>query len=530
MYSHFKKISTKYHLYLWPGALMCFLFLIQSISFPVHDFGNNFFPALMIHKHLQPEDFVYNVFNFNNFVWNSGYTSELLDFYLNSPFTVTFTQPFIFFGNAIIAKFVFNLISICFFIYSIYLLKRIHSSISTWVFAVLPFLFFTAIKNQIFFGQWYFIIFSLVVIGYYFISTNKKYYGELFFAFAIMLKIFPIVYISSFLVNKQYKKVFCVGFFILLLFSISIYFTGFEFWKVYLFNVLPTAFSNNSTTDYFIGGQSIDVFLKNLFVYDAFVNNKVWINSDKLYFCSLFIAKSIIIIIVANYCFEHSSKQFQFIAACVIAVFLLQSRSATYAQIMWVIPLVAYCNKNEQLHKQIIFTLVLFVLVNYPYQRFLNAHFILQYGRLWMSLILAFLFFENSLKNKFNLKSLSLIIISLPLLYKTFTHTIKDKSTYVLPNEGQFLVHDFKVVDQKLTAYVLNKKGMDTMQTNLVVSTYDTAYCSIKNNELYFKHTKIILPPSQKAKPILVNNEFIFFLTDSHSRFGLMNLKKVSIK
>ena len=63
------------------------------------------------HSHL------FDIYEFNYYIWNLGYPDVLVDFYLNSPFTISLFYPLSFIENPYVAKAIFNFISIVFMCY-----------------------------------------------------------------------------------------------------------------------------------------------------------------------------------------------------------------------------------------------------------------------------------------------------------------------------------------------------------------------------------------------------------------------------
>ena len=76
-------------LYLLPTVFLCLYFLISSYAAPLHDFSNSYFSARLLHDDVAPETVIFDIHAFNTYIWELGYTDLLVDFYVNSPFTLT---------------------------------------------------------------------------------------------------------------------------------------------------------------------------------------------------------------------------------------------------------------------------------------------------------------------------------------------------------------------------------------------------------------------------------------------------------
>ena len=90
--------------------LLSFLFW-KSISFPLHDFANSYFPAHIVANSNMPETSLFDIYKFNSYIWDLGYNEVLADFYLNSPFNTVAFYPFTFLEDAYLAKSIFNVLS-----------------------------------------------------------------------------------------------------------------------------------------------------------------------------------------------------------------------------------------------------------------------------------------------------------------------------------------------------------------------------------------------------------------------------------
>ena len=238
-----------YTFYFIPFVTILVFWLISSINFNLHDFSNSYFSAKLIGEGIS-SDKLFDIYEFNNYIWDLGYEEVLVDFYLNSPFTITAFYPLTFIENAYTAKLVFNIFSIVLFLLSIFFLIKYKFKEKYWILLILPFIFFIPIRNQILFGQTYFLIFSLIIFSFILIEKKKEMIGSTLLSFAIILKIFPIFYGITLLFNKNWKSM-VIGLlssvFILLL---SIYFSGYEIWENYILNILPNSIANNSTVGF----------------------------------------------------------------------------------------------------------------------------------------------------------------------------------------------------------------------------------------------------------------------------------------
>ena len=144
MTSFFKK-HARFLLYSTPLVLLCIVVFIGSLSFMLHDFGNSYFPALLSKQGIAPESVLFDIYDFNQYVWSQGYTDLLLDFYYNSPFTVTAFYPFTFIEDAYLAKAIFNGINCIALILCTYRLVNMYQVKQLWGLLFIPILFYLSL-------------------------------------------------------------------------------------------------------------------------------------------------------------------------------------------------------------------------------------------------------------------------------------------------------------------------------------------------------------------------------------------------
>jgi len=483
----------------------------------------------MIYEGLPPEDILFDIYTFNEYTWNHGYTDALVDFYLNSPFTATAFYPFVFFEDALMAKLTFNGISILLFLNTMYRLSLHYLKENYWVLVSLPVLFFIPIRNQILFGQSYFIILFLVGMGFLLIKDNKRVTGVGLLSFAALLKLFPIFYGLPLIFNKRWKPIF-FGFLItLFLIAIAIQVSGYSLWEAYFSEVFLTAIKNKTTVDFQFNSQSFDVFFKKLFVKDSYHNPEAPFDSEKLAMILVWVMKSIIIGSAVFVSYLRRNNLMELLTIWVVALFLLQSRTATYAQILWVIPAFSFYQKNKRLSLQILFFSVLFLVCNFPYHKLSNMPVIVQFLRLWLVVILAILSYGSFTKKMDIRYILAAFILLLPLNYRVFKTIIPDNSEYVLTEREQFLVFDYQAIDNVLVYTTIGGKGKQMVTTTIPINSFDEKSCEIKENQIFLNGKQLTYTDALKKKAVLINNREVYFLSDHRSRHRVFTLKKLDI-
>lgn len=529
MNTFFKENNTLFA-YLLPTALLCLYVLISSYSSPLHDFSNSYFSAKLLHDSVPPETVIFDIYDFNTYIWNLGYTDVLVDFYVNSPFTLSAFYPLAYVDNPYIAKFVFNGVSILLFLIGLFLLAKKNVHEHRWLLLLVPIIFYVPIKNQILFGQSYFIVFFFVVTGIYFLDKNKEYLTGAFLGFAVLLKFFPVFYGVQFLFQKKWKAILWCIIATLVLCIIGMLLTGTSLWKSYFFDILPHTFLSNTTTDFRPNYQSLDVFFKTLFVYDAYYNPDALLANDRLYVFANWCSKALIIGSAIAISIQKKRDSFTLLAIWITALFLTQGRTATYAQILWVVPLFVMVRNSISL-KHLLLLIGLFACIsNIPFHKLLTMPIGVQFSRLWL-VIFASVLIYRWIGGGLNLKYITLVFIVLtPLFSGVFKSETLDKSQYVLSEKKHFIVYDFFNNNGKLAYKVLGKNGDETITTGIKINSFDTQSIVLKDHQLYKDNRVLTSNISLKKKPVLVNNSHVYFLTDHRSRRGAFTLKSITIK
>ena len=174
-------------LYLTPLALLLGVVLYHSRMVPWSDFAGYYTGGRM----LLTGDYMgaYDMQSLNNHIAASGYKVDLVSYAPFPPFTSLVFAPFIVFPMGT-AKLLFNLISIVLFLFTIARTIR-YFDISPWLGLTIPVIFFIPLVNNIFFGQAYLLLCTLLLEG--FIAHRKKQYvlSSFLWGIAILFKLFP---------------------------------------------------------------------------------------------------------------------------------------------------------------------------------------------------------------------------------------------------------------------------------------------------------------------------------------------------
>lgn len=516
-------------IYLLPTAALCLYFLFSSYLMPLHDFSNSYFSARLLHDGIPPETVIFDIHAFNNYIWELGYTDVFVDFYVNSPFTLSAFYPLAYIDNPYIAKLTFNSISIALFLIGLVLLAKKTLYNSRWILLVIPVIFYVPIRNQILFGQSYFIILFCVILGYYFLDKKKKHLTGFFLGFAVLLKFFPVFYGIPLAFQKKWKTIgWCIlGTIVVGVIGVSI--TGYPLWEAYFLDILPHTFLSNTTTDYRPNYQSLDVFFKTLFVEDAYYNPKAWIADGRIYGFANWITKAIILGSAIAISIRKKNNTLILLAVWVTTLFLTQDRTATYAQILWIIPLFVVCRLSVKLRYKLLLIVLLAVICNFPFRVLASSLVGIQFSRLWLVILLSLCIYKM-IGGKLYLRYIALVFAVLfPMFYGTMIRTTTDASHYALTEKKHFMIYDFFNDQGKLAYKALGKNGDESITTDISITSFDAHTITIKEHQIYEGERLIITDEALKKKPVLVNNSRVYYLTDHHSRRGAFTLKYIDL-
>ncbi len=315
----------------------------------------------------------------------------------------------------------------------------------------------------------------------------------------------------------------------MLLVLVGISITGYSLWEAYFTDVLPHTFLSKTTTDYRPNYQSLEVFSKLLFVEDPYYNPNVWIANERIHIILMWVLKAIIIGSAIGISFRKKNNIGVLLVIWVTTLFLTQSRTATYAQILWVIPLFITFSLAIKMRYKLILLGLLLLICNFPFQRLGGMPLIIQFSRLWLIVLLSIGIYRG-IGGRLNLKYIGLVlIVMLPLSYSALKGTENDSSKYVLSEKQHFMIYDFFDDQGKLAYKALGRNGDEIIKTQIPVTSFDTERITIKEHQLYDGNQLITKNISLKKKPVLINNSRVYFLTDHHSRRGAFTLKYIDI-
>lgn len=478
---------------------------------------------------------VYDAWEFNSLAAEKGFSELFLAYYPNTPFLAFFFYPATYLPP-IGAKFCFNLLSGLLLFVALFRVQK-RWDLSPWVFMLLPLVFFTSLKNGLYFGQVYFLLFFLLMEGLYAFQKKKTILGAFCWGTALMLKVFPVLLALLLLIEKRYKALLfyiaiCIGWLSFSLLQIDL-----STWWYYLREVLPKSAEGAYYDGFTPAAKSATMLFKNLFVYDQLHNPApVW-NSYSTYNLVQAIYKTSII--STAIVFTWKSKQHLNIKMgfwC-IACLLLSPGLSSYASILLLFPWLVMFRKEGAVSKkqQWIFSILVAFYANIPITHFYKLPLLLKFPKVYL-LIILFICYYQFLSPKEREKSHWITTFSLIMglfLFFTIPSMLKNKppqNNYVLTEEEQILTTNYWNNKGKLEYEYWTVPKPKTILTKLEIKKADSTSVRIENGQVYYKNNQLTNTKSNKRKPLLINDREVFYLSDQNRGIGFYTLMKVILE
>ncbi|WP_291127871.1 glycosyltransferase family 87 protein [Flavobacterium sp. UBA7682] len=500
--------------------LLCGFYLFKAIDFPANDFANYYFGGKFLAKGNFSSN-IYFPYEFNKAIFDSGYPNIFVSYAPNTPFLAFSFLLFAGFSLAV-AKIIFNSLSVVLFFFSIYRLFN-HYKID-WRYALLiPVLFLVPIKNNLLFGQVYFLLFFLLSEGW--LAYEKKQWKSmsLFWSLAILLKVFPVLLVALFIFRKQWKPLSFWVAFCLLLLGISILFTGVDIWIFYLQEVLPKASNGEIATGFVDNYQSVFMFLKRCFVFETIENPNAFYNYPNL-FSALMVAFKIGVLVIGYFISKRNSNTLFVFSYWILAMILLSPYGSTYTFILLLFPFLALLKSEISNTKKVAFCLIIFLINNFSLSIFIGQEFPFSYLRMLL-LFLFFVLFLLQFRQKVNWKAVAMLSL-FPLFLILFFKTTKPEKSTILLENGPTLVYDYEINNNSLIGHFWDGREK-VILWNTKIQTFHPL--KLKNNQVFYNNQQLTFDKSHKRKPILIDNKTVLYLSDYDRGIGFYTLRKITL-
>lgn len=502
-------------------AVLLGYFIYKAAGAPYSDFAGYYFgSAGLLQGNYQN---VYDTYALNALIAQKGYTGIFVSYTPFPPFTSILLAPFLLFPIAV-AKIVFNIFSAVLFVTAIFrAIKYFH--IPVWLVWLIPVLFFIPLRNNIFFGQAYLLLFATLLQGYLAYKKGRPIVAALLWAVAIVFKLFPLVILFFLVAKKQYTQVvYCMAA-CLLLGIVSLVCNGFASWQYYVFTIFPRANSGELNDSYTYLFQSAFMLLKNLFVYDEVQNPQVLFNSTPAFIICMVLFKAMIIACCVGISLNKKATDLLVFASWITASMLLSPNGSSYSLILLLLPFLALAN-SERGYLYISIGLLFFICA-IPVQAIANWPLLLQFPRLYLLLLFFFLMFGIT-GTRLPFKPFIAFFVVLLLADAGKLVARPDNSTYLLKEELP-LVYSYAIKDNRLIYYYWDNTGSHEAVTGFIAQNSTTGSVRIQNNQLFYRNKQLTSTPDRKKQAMLINGKEIVYLSDKNRGFGFYTLRRLRV-
>jgi hypothetical protein len=500
-------------------AVLLGYFIYKASGAPLSDYAGYYFGSqALLHGNYQQ---VYDTYSLNALIAEKGFTGVFVSYTPFPPFTSVVLAPFLMLPVAA-SKIVFNIFSASLFVWVLTRAIK-YFSIPNRVVWLIPILFLIPLRNNIYFGQAYLLLFALLLEGFMAYKKGKTVVASLLWAVAIVFKLFPLVVVFFLLVKKQYKQLaYCIAACLVLGIG-SVMLNGLASWQYYVFTIFPRANSGELNNSYTYLFQSAFMLMKNLFVYDEVQNPQVFYNSMPVFVIIMALYKSALLACCVGITLHRKISSLVAFAGWITAGLLLSPNGSSYSLVLLLLPILALAN-NKPVYVYVGMALV-FLINSIPVQAFANRSLLLQYPRLYL-LLLFFLLILLVAGARFPLKTgiaffTLLLLIDIPKL-----NAQKDNSAYLLKQKLP-LLYEYTIKNNRLVYYYWDEKGSHETLTDYPVQQAATDEVFIQNNQVYYKNDQLTSTPDRKQQVMLVNGTDIIYLSDKGRGFKFYTLRRI---
>lgn len=507
--------------YYWlPLLALCGFYCWRATGFPAHDFANYYFGAKFLAQgHFS--SWVYFPYEFNKAITSEGFSGIFASYAPNTPFLAMAFLPFTFFG-LFTAKLLFNLFSVYLFLYTLQRLVSFYDIDRRYVWLV-PVLFFMPIRNNLLFGQTYFLIFFLIGETWLAYKKSRPLYAGLMLALAVLFKIFPMLLILVFAFRKKTTLLTYTGFWMVLLLGLSILFSSVDIWIFFCREVLPKASGGEISEAYVPNYQSVLMFLKEWLVYDRVENPSGW--KWPGLFSALLVGFKIGLMAIGYYISRKVRMPLYVLSYWILAMLLLSPYGSTYTYILLVIPFLALARKAMPAWRKTAGFALLLLACNLPVSLILNWDFPLRYAKL-MVLLLFFLGVLILAYRKIRWLNVTAIAgIAMLLLFFKNEETAAPEA--VLDKKAPILIHDFVMADHSLSYSYFDETGENRRTIPFTGQTAEPA--QMGHNQIFYRGHRLTSDNSHKLKPMVIDGETLVYLSDCDRGIGFYTLRKIKL-
>lgn len=260
-----------------------------------------------------------------------------------------------------------------------------------------------ALANDLFLGQVYLFMTSMLIAGYLFFQQQKKYLPGIMWGAIVAFKYVPVIFIPALVIKKKWKTLLGIIFIFVLINLICIPYFGMDAYLNFIKSIFFSHFWGNlyEGNPYSIKYQSWESLLNNLFVYHTHFNPHPVFNLPAGYWiCKVLIWIGVAAALIYFYIRSYTTKYFfeTVFSLSVISLLVLEPGSATYHLLFLILPFIIIAkilsdsNEPDQLFY---FTFLFFLTGVLPtllnkFSLFTEGNLVLSFHRLWLEMIFYF--------------------------------------------------------------------------------------------------------------------------------------------
>lgn len=496
--------------------LLLSYFLWNSTRVPIGDFANYYFGShLFVNGQFTSE--VYFPEFFNQEIYNQFTDYYFMSYAPNSPFIAMAFVPLTIFPIGL-AKFLFNFSTSLLFIFSILKLQNAHP-ISTKLVALVPLLFIIPIKNQILFGQLYFLLFFLLVLGYLALRKEQFWLMGLFWGLAISLKIFPLIVFGYLALNKKWKGIFTLGLFVILLNASTLLTVNVDVWKFYFTEILQRA-NNGEIAGMFVDNyQTLYMFLKRIFVFHPVENPKALFHAPMLFSSLLWTIKSFLLLFLVWVTLKENKKPGFVLSIWLFVSLLLIAYGSTYSHLI-LIPLIwSFLRGGGRINILLVMAITIAVnssVIEIPYLRLLF-------------LIFAFGILLWKLRSEIPYTLIASVSVGIGIILFLIL-PVPTKDRYATLENMPILSHDYDIKNDEIRISYWNQNGPQEYWVKSTMELKDPQKVRIANNQVLYNGEPITHSTGNKKNALRINENQILFLSDQGRGIGFYQLRIIEIE
>lgn len=516
-------------LYLTPLAIILGVCLYHSRLVPWSDFAGYYTGGrLLLEGNYMA---AYDMQSLNDNIAAAGYKTEIVSYAPFPPFTSLVFAPFVIFPMGL-SKLLFNLTSAALFLLTLVRAIR-HFDISPYFALIVPLIFFIPIVNNIFFGQAYLLLYSLLLEGYLSYREKKLILSSFLWGAAILLKLFPALIFFFLLFRRKYRWLLCLSIACGILLTLSLLINGIHSWEFYLFHILPKVNNGELNHPFTYVFQSAFMLFKNIFIYDALLNPHPSVNNPYAFIVVMALFKATILTTCILSTIRKKEEDLRSFATWITASILLSPNGSSYSLILLLIPLLAlaaqfYHFKALHTSSAIMAPILLLAACNIPITRLSSFPLWAQFPRLYL-ILLFFIILSGPLKKHWNTRLAAGLAILFFVLAIPTLDSGKDTSTYLLPREEHLYVCDYGVKNNGLVYYFRDQNGTHEVPAGFPVNMATNEGLTLRDNQIWYKGRQMTTGSDKKEKPMLINNEYIVYLSDKDRGVDFYTLRRLTI-